>query len=454
MSSSQPSSSAPPTRRGIPTPRMPEKRTIYSVFLFIVFILYWVFVWQMERLTITPDQLPLPFALPAPLANALGIFHWRVLRHFIPVVVGWLLARELSTNLTYHLYDLPDRDSAGRFLRRLRDPRIGGPATATVTPVTLETQRQNTALLRVGGPGRLTIPTGLVGVTEVNSRYLRLLNSGTYGLDRFERVHSVLDLRPQDRSDADVRLHSREGLEVRTYVGLTFRVSQGAGVESEERPFPFDPRAVKSLAYERYNLPDGKLSDWEDTAVAVATGILASTVARFSLNQLLQEEETEVGAHLTIRRDVEQETKARLRERGIDLVTMRIGRFRFPEEVTEQYIEQWRTIQENATRQNVVEREAIALQASEIARAEAELELVRALTASMANARRQGFTGTLNDVLAVRFVQALERLARQSGLEMPLPDDLLPQLQNLQQQLKLAVGPSAEAGEDEAADLP
>lgn len=443
-------------RRRLPSPRMPQKRLLYSLFLFLLFIAYWVFVWQMERLTIRPDQIPLPFAIPPAIANAAGIFHWRVLRHLWPVLLGALLAAELSGNLVYYLYDLPDRASARRFLRRLRDPRFGSGASATVTSTDLEAQRRDKALLRVGGPGRVSIPTGQVGITEVNSRYLRTLNSGSHRLDRFERVHSVLDLRPQERTEPDVRLLSREGLEVATYLGVTFRISRGGSTVSEQQPFPFDPDAVRTLAYDQSNMQYSEPSEWEDTAVALVKTVLADIVQGYSIQQLLQEEESRLGAHLSIRRDVERQARERLRERDIELILIRIGRFRFPDDVTAQFIDQWRSLQQSDTQHNLIEREAIALEAMEIARAEVELELVRAMATSMANARRQGYSGTFNDVMAVRFIQTLERLAQQSGLETPLPDKLLPQLQNLQQQLQLALQSSGTTildGQDkEAAD--
>lgn len=427
-------------RLTMPRPRMPQKRALYSLFLFALFIAYWLFAWRMERIIVTPDQIPLPFPIPPALANAAGILHPRVLRHLWPVLLGWLLAMELSVNLVYYLYDLPDRATARRFLRRLRDPRIGGKAIATTSAADLGLGRQERALLRVGGPGLLTIPPGQVGVSEVNSRYSRILPAGTHGLDRFERVHAILDLRPQERTDPEVRLHSREGLEVAAYVGVTFRVSRGTAMVSEQQPFPFDPEAVRMLAYDESNLPGESESEWQDTAVAVVAAVLADTVGRYSLNQLLQDERTEVGAHLNIRRDVEREARQKLAKRGIELLLIRIGRFRFPDDVTAQYISQWRDMQERSTRHNLIEREAIAFQAMETARAEAELELVRAMAASMANARRQGYSGPINDVMAVRFIQTLEQLARQSGLDVQLPDRLLPELHNLGQQLQLSLG--------------
>ena len=47
-------------RVNVPNPRMPEKRTLYSLFLFIMLIAYWMFVWQMERIVVTPEQLAAP----------------------------------------------------------------------------------------------------------------------------------------------------------------------------------------------------------------------------------------------------------------------------------------------------------------------------------------------------------------------------------------------------------
>ncbi len=68
------------------------------------------------------------------------------------------------------------------------------------------------ALLQSGGTWSVRNPAGQVAVTEHNGRFYRILDAGTHALDSFEYVHTVLDLRPQQRNNPEVRLQSREGI--------------------------------------------------------------------------------------------------------------------------------------------------------------------------------------------------------------------------------------------------
>ena len=435
--------------------RLPSKRTLYLLFLVFLFVLYWVFAWQMERVSLQPDDMPLPFmqSLPVWLINFGGIFLPRVLRHLIPLVLAWLLAYEIAANLVYHLYDLPDRAKARSFLRRLRDPRRAGGATVALSPEDLESKRSLSARLRVGGPGRISIPTGHAAVTELNGRFNRVIGSGSHALDRFEFVHSLYDLRAQDRTDADVVLRSKEGIEFLTSVSVTFRVFAPELSPSAQQPYPYDARIVRKLAYNQANLPGDRTSDWENAALATVKAILAATVTTFPLNELLQDERTEIGTHLTIRQNVERESRLRLREVGIDLIRLRIGGFRFPEDVTELHIQYWRTYWDNQARLTMAEGEAIALEELDLARAEAEEELARAIAAGMEQARRQGYQGSLSEIIALSFVDTLEQMAVNSAREAVLPDHLLPQLQTLQEQLLLTAGANSPVNQDAHDDV-
>lgn len=432
------------------TARLPSKRTLYLLFLIFLFVIYWIFVWQMERIELESADLPLPLLqnLPAWLIDFAGIFMPRVLRHFIPLVLGWLLAYEIAANLVYHLYDLPDRATARGFLRRLRDPRRAGAATVAVSPLDLESKRLGSARLRVGGPGRVTIPTGHAAVTEMNGRFYRVIGSGSHALDRFEYLHSLYDLRSQDRTDPEVELYSKEGLEFVTAVSVTFRIGAPELTASVQQPFPYDADTVRKLAYIQTNLPGGHISNWENTALGVVKAALAASVSSFSLNELLQDEQTEMGAHLTIRRNVEREARIRLREQGIELIRVRIGGFRFPEDVTDLHIQYWRTYWDNQARLTLADGEAVALEDMDLARDEAEIELVKAVADGMEQARRQGYQGGVSVIVALRFVEALEKMALESKGEITLPEQLLPQLQYLQNQLQLTAQVDSTTDED------
>jgi regulator of protease activity HflC (stomatin/prohibitin superfamily) len=420
--------------------RLPSKRTLYLLFLVFLLVAYWIFVWQMERIVVQPEDLPLSILqiVPAWGLNFATIFLPRVLRHFIPILLGWLLAYEIATNLVYHLYNLPDREKARGFLRRLRDPRLSRGATVIASPSDLEAKRLESARLRVGGPGRIVLPIGHAAVTEINGRYYRVIGPGEHALDRFEYVHTLYDLRPQDRTDPEVRLRSREGLEIVTEVSVTFRVRAPDMVPSVQQPYPYDHDTLREITYSQTNLPGGKTSDWQTEALGAVKGALTATIGSFSLNELLQDEQTEIGAHLTISRSVERAAKIKLREKGIDLMRVRIGGFHFPDDVTDLHIQYWRSYWDSQKRRTLAEGDAVAEEEMELARADAGIELFKAIAEGMAQAHQQGYQGTFAEIIAIRSIEAMEKMALESEGEVPLPAQLMPRLQLLQNQLQVA----------------
>jgi len=433
------STSSPKRRRLFPSLKVPAWRTIYLMFLLLLAISYWLFVWLMERIDLATYQPPISLPTPVPqfLINLSTLFLPRVLRHFIPVILGWLIAYEMAANMLYYFYDLPSRRTARKNLNQLRNPSRARGRSIIVTSQNLVQLRKESALLRAGGPGRITIPAGQVAVTEHNGRYYRILDAGMHALDSFEYVQSVLDLRAQHRNNPDVRLQSREGIEVCANTSVTFRISTGGNPASPIQPFPFEATAVRKLAYVQLNLPDDRVATWENTALGVVTGILKKTVSSFSLDELLQDSHTEIGSHLTIRQQVEREARMSLSEQGIDLIRVRIGRFRFPEDVTAQHIEYWSTYWDAQAELAGVEGEAVAIEELDFAKAEAEMDMIRAIAEAVHQARQQGYQDSADEIVALRLLEVLEKLARQSQADIPLPGQMLPQIRALQHQLSV-----------------
>jgi regulator of protease activity HflC (stomatin/prohibitin superfamily) len=424
----------------VKTRRLPSKRTLYLLFLGFLLFVYTVFILFVERIDISLLIPSFPIVdLQELLVQYVDIFI-RLARHYVPIILGWMLAYELALNLLLHLYDLPDRGKASELLRRLRDPRLAARKTLIISPQDLEAQRQESTRLRLGGPGRINIPDGNVAVSEINSRFYRVISSGQHALDRFEYIHTVLDLRPQDRTDPEVKLQSKDGLELVTDVSATFKIDAPDTNTSIEQPFPYDVETVRMLAYNEYNLADGKISSWEDNALATVKGALSASVSSFSLDQLLQDELTQIGAHLTIRRDVERDARIKLRDQGIDLIRVRIGGFRFSDDVTELRIKNWRTEWENQARIIRAEGEVRAIEEMEIARANAEIDLVKAISEGIQQARQQGYQGDIREIISLRFIELLEKMAIESGSEVHIPEKLLSQIQNLHNQLQSNLG--------------
>ena len=410
------------------------------LFVILALLLYWLFARSLERVDLRPLLEPwwqswAPFwQMPAALVIAAEMLHPRVLRHLIAPLVGWYLAYRAAVNLVHVLYDLPDRVTARRFLGRLRmsTPPLIPPLA--VNGQTLTQMRESWELLRVGGPGLIAITAGEVAVTEVNGRFHRILGSGVHLLGRFEYVHAILDLRPQERTATDVRLTTRDGIEVKADVTLIFRLDTGGEFPSRTQPYPFDEEAVRQAAYNQTVLPEGGVSTWDSAPIGAASGALAKIIANYRLDELLHARAA-AEPYQAIRAELTHKIRPMLANQGIELAGLHISRLELPEEVANQYIDYWRTHWQTQIRLLQADGEAMALEEVEIARAEAEMTMIQAIVEGVQRAQQSADADNMREIVALRLVEALEKIARQSQQEIPLPITLLPQIDTIHRQL-------------------
>ena len=126
---------------------------------------------------------------------------------------------------------------------------------------------------------------------------------------------------------------------------------------------------------------------------------------------------------------------------------MGLGRLEPPESVTEQHVGLWRAYWDKQRLVSVAQGKAGALERSRMARAEAEAIMLKAIVEGVERARRSGRNVRAKDVVALRLIEALEVLVRESRKLTPTPDHLLPTLGNLREQLRLSAE-SEGVGED------
>ncbi|MCA9872342.1 MAG: SPFH domain-containing protein [Anaerolineales bacterium] len=431
-------------RRGRPapvSPTLPVSRGGFLAIMVILLLMYWVMAHYLERVDLTASlngwwQARLPGAppLPVPFVTLVEFFHPRVLRNFIPVIAGWVLAYLAAVSLVRVLYDLPDSGIARSFLGRLVGEAAQGPATA-VSSKTLAKLRETSELLRVGGPGMVVIPAGEAAVTEVNGRFYRIIPPGKHKIGRFEYIHTLVDLRPQERHLSDVVLLTRDGIDLTADITLSFRIETGGTAPTRDNPFPYSSEAVRLAAYSEIDRGDDLLFTWQDIPGNIARGVLAGIVLRFRLDELLHPEGRR-DPYLTLNQELERLLRNSLEDVGIELLSAHIGRLEMEPEVAQQYIDFWRADLDARAQLTLAEGQANSLAEMEIARAEAELVMIQAILEGLENARRAGGAGTVREVVALRMIEALERLARQSEPLQTLPATLLPQLTSWQQQLR------------------
>jgi hypothetical protein len=177
------------------------------------------------------------------------------------------------------------------------------------------------------------------------------------------------------------------------------------------------------------------VSSWEDTPINVSKGTLKAIIAKLRLDEILQPNATVTEPHLAINRELERRTRLALIDRGIDLVSLQLGRFEFNEVITDQYIEYWQTRWKIKASLSLADGEAHALEERELARAEAEVTMIQAIVEGVRRAQQEGHTGTVRELVAMRLIESLEKIARQSQNLAPLPGGLLPRLNQMRQEL-------------------
>jgi regulator of protease activity HflC (stomatin/prohibitin superfamily) len=392
------------------------------VSLIVLFLAYWIYMSALERVDSTPllarfifpDLSPLQVAalnFPPWVTGLIELFYPRVLRHLIPVFVGWWLAVEAAVSLIQVLYNCPDRQTARDFLRRLRRNRASRQETAAkVTPQGLDKLRQDSVLLRVGGPVMVLVPDGHAAVVERNARYRRVLASGVHELGRFEYVVAVIDLQPQERVAREIPLLSSDGIPMTTDASIRFRIDTGTE-PTHLQPFPFNEEAVRNAAYTGAVAANGKISTWDDGPMGKVKGSLAGQVAQETLDKLIFDEHPRE-VHRDLTQAVTREVWDKLPKEGIQPLQLRIGRLTPPEAVSHQYTEYWLASQQKEDAIARANGTAHLVQEAEVARAEAEVAMLQAIVEGVRRAQNEAGSRLTGYLLALRLLESLRRMVR------------------------------------------
>lgn len=395
--------------------------------LALMLVGYWLFAALLERVDgnvvlasiFLPDLSPMQASavqFPAPMRLLVEFFHPRVLRHLIPVFIGWWLAVQAAVSLMQVLYNCPDRATAAEFLRRQRRNGVSAvDLPYTVLPHTLDEVRETSILLRVGGPVRVLIPDGHAAVTELNGRFLRVLPPGVHDLGRFEYLLGVVDLQAQRRRAEGVSLLTKEGIPVNTDVGIVFRIDPGENPVTPARPIPFRPEAVKRAAYGGSVDGSGKVSSWDGGALGKVRGALAAEIGASTLDELLAAPSPQDAHHLLVQ-TVTDKVWAALPKEGIKPLQLYIGRLTPPAEVSQQYTEFWLASQRKEDAVARASGTVELVEQREVARANGEIMMIQAIMEGVRRAQQEAGGRVSGYLLAVRLLEALQQMFRYTSM--------------------------------------
>lgn len=397
--------------------------------LALAFCAYWLFVSSLER--IDANEILAGFFVPNLSSNQMAtvtfspwvtmlveLFHPRVLRHFIPLFVGWWLAKQAAISLMQVLYNCPDRRTAAEFLRRQRRNRASrSEVPYVVTPQNLAEDREKVIMLGVGGPVWVQVPNGHAAVTERNARFLRVIPPGVHELGRFEYIQNVIDLQPQERTAADVVMLTKEGIPLHVDLGLTFRIDPGNTPASPNRPYPYNEEAVRRAAYAGGVGAGGKVSSWVEGPLGKARGELSKFVSTHALDELVAAESPRDAQYLLVN-NVTTEVWKKLQEEHIKPLRLRVSRLTPPPEVSRQYTDYWLATRRKEDLLARANGTANLLEEIETARAAAEIAMVQAIVDGIRHAQQEAGSNLSGYLLALRLMEALRNMVQFSSASL------------------------------------
>ncbi len=405
-----------------------------------------------------------------------GIDWWFV----VPAIIGVILAVIQAGNFVTRLYSLKDSNHGPAFAAATtfgfpeaawsataRNGELEGAERIFAPPPKLKPGMSppppdpNEPIFKIGGPGTLYIAANTVVVLERGSRYSRMLGPGEYRLREFERVRAVYDLRTQAFSGAELAL-TKDGIPAEASVNLQFRFMRRIKNEPEPKvpppgfmtvlrryrgkvirptesdPLPASPEAIRLATYELHALPGVRVR-WINAAYSAISSEVRDAMAARYLDQLFAPDDPESHPRADIANRLRDEGKAILARRGVELVSSGFGNITVPKEVTELRRNMWRTLWKKESLITQSGGEAESFLQTQIARAEAQAELIQSITQAIRTMDQTNEGDPLHP-LTLRFMDTIARMVdrnlRDSSSDTNSRAEMTKMLERLRKALK------------------
>jgi hypothetical protein len=312
-------------------------------------------------------------------------------------------------------YDLTTKE-AGEFVYRLV---FGLPEQPPKYPVlSVKAGRADpdgpSQLLKIGGPGFLSVDHDSAVVTARTGEFKRVLGPGFHTLEPFEGVWDVIDLRPQHRK-IKVEFMTRDGLPAYCEASIAFRIDNGGEEITDTNPYPFSEDAVYQAAHvKRVRSREGnnRLQDWtQRVAFGALDGEVRNCLERYYLNDLLDPQHPAQDI-----KQLEREILAKVRQ-SAEGIGVRVDRVQLspvlPSEdaVSQEWLRVWQAGLQRDIEDSTTEGKALYTQQVEQARVKATANLIRDMMNQIDRIRDSEDAPVAPDLIVLSFLNVLRSMS-------------------------------------------
>lgn len=283
----------------------------------------------------------------------------------------------------------------------------------------------------LGGPANLVIYDGVAVYLERGNKFSRVVGSGVVFLEKFETVHSVVQITPQEK-DVELKASTRDGIPIVMKARIVFRIGLTDPLETDERLYALDPIAVKKAVEKttlRYTQKDGyQETHWYDSVWTQVNGPIIKYITSHCLDEFfVADQSIENTFQELLQQKLFNEVTPKLEDLGVRLLELQITKIEPPEYIDKQRLQNWEAVRQSNATIKEGELKAYQIRAIETARAIAQRNLILAIADGLDKMDQEH----LDEPLLISLSAILDQSLSDSYTRSLIASDALETLENL-----------------------
>ncbi len=251
----------------------------------------------------TGDQLLTP-------VQRLIIIGMSFLKYLPLLYVAYAAAQSKAAKYLDDIFELQNQTLAQNFIEEVAFG--GNKGKITINEGKISEKDELSPIILIGGPGKIKVNLGSAALLEQVDGDPEVIyaHDQAWNLKAFERIreigeddrvgkrqYAVINLRDQFVSGLSVSSRTKDGIPIEAQdikiIFSVLRKPSSTNAQSEEDPYSFDERAVKSLVYKQTLITpppanaSGVSFPWDTTVIPLVTNELERLIANSALSQIL-----------------------------------------------------------------------------------------------------------------------------------------------------------------------
>jgi hypothetical protein len=263
--------------------------------------------------------------------------------------------------------------------------------------------------------------------------FIRGAGPGFLRLKQGERIVQVIDLRRHFRA-LPVEALTRDGIKVKTGVSTIFYIKHQIDPPDDKLPYPFEQDAIFKVNYlGNFKTDEDKIISWSDRVCRQAASALIGEISRYPLDGLFQPDESTAAPLEVIKAKITKDLARTFEKYGIEISFVGVTPFQVSEDIQEERFKIWQAEWQRQIEVKHGTATAERARRLKLARARAQIDMIEKLTEGLESVEQTG--QDMTEVLALRFIEALEQAETNAAVSAYLPGQIANHLKTIRSQV-------------------